>query len=169
MWSDREYRERLRAEGKCTACAGPCESGRTCAKCREQSSRRWVLRGPTYMSWLCMRRRCMQPSHKKFPLYGGRGIRVCPEWNSYLRFRQDMGARPDGMTLDRIDPNGHYEPSNCRWATRAEQARNTRATKLTEEDARQVRCLRGLGISGVWIAELYGVHNSTIYDIARPR
>lgn len=81
---------------------------------------------PTYTSWRAMRRRCRGQNHKDFPQYGGRGIQCCERWDSYANFLADMGERPPGMTLDRIDPNGNYEPSNCRWATAKVQRANQR-------------------------------------------
>lgn len=81
----------------------------------------------TYHSWLAMKKRCHYPAHPAFPIYGGRGVTVCSRWrDSFEHFLADMGERPDGRTLDRIDPYGNYEPGNCRWATPVEQRANQR-------------------------------------------
>lgn len=88
-------------------------------------------RSPTYASWHAMINRChTNPANRQWKNYGGRGISVCNRWrNSFADFLDDMGERPGGTTLDRIDPDGNYEPSNCRWATPTEQARTTRKAK----------------------------------------
>jgi hypothetical protein len=88
-----------------------------------------------HISWVEMRRRCCYPKNKDYRYYGARGISICDRWrHSFENFLADMGPRPTpAHTLDRINVNGHYEPGNVRWATRAEQARNKRPRALQAE------------------------------------
>lgn len=81
---------------------------------------------PTYRSWRAMKDRCTKLDHKDYPRWGARGIKVCDRWlYSFENFYKDMGDRPKGKSLDRINNEGNYEPSNCRWATPMEQSNNT--------------------------------------------
>jgi hypothetical protein len=82
-----------------------------------------------YRAWTGIKERCRNPNNKDFAKYGGRGIKVCERWNKYENFLIDLGRCPPGYSIDRIDNDGDYETSNCRWATLSEQNRNRRPLK----------------------------------------
>jgi hypothetical protein len=105
---------------------------------------------PVYQSWRSMRARCLSPTHKNYKHYGGRGITICERWESYENFRLDMGPKPPGTSLDRINNDGNYEPSNCRWATQDVQVANSRVPRFIEYNG-QTKSMsdwaRSLGLS----------------------
>lgn len=125
----------------------------------ERSSLRFKKHGKSktriYMIWCSMLKRCNNESDKGYKNYGGRGIKVCKRWLKFENFFADMGEKPSGKSLDRIDNDGDYCPENCRWATRKQQARNTRAVALFEMDGKRKSIAE-------W-AELYGISSLRIW------
>ena len=97
---------------------------------------------PEYNIWNLMRNRCLNPNATSYKHYGGRGISLCERWLKFENFYADMGPRPLGLTLDRINVDGDYEPGNCRWATWIEQCRNKRKRKP------KTHCIRGHELKG---------------------
>jgi len=110
-----------------------------------------IIRSRTYRTWMSMRERCNCQSSKDFKNYGRRGVWVCERWKEYNNFLADMGERPPGMSIDRIDNNIGYTPSNCRWATRLQQNRNKRTNRAV-----------GSHPSLTEAAEIYGLRAETI-------
>lgn len=104
-----------------------------------------------YLIWAGMLNRCYVPSNTSYPSYGGRGITVCDRWRDFKAFIEDMGEAPSSNhSIDRIDSNGNYSPDNCRWATRTEQARNTRTNRLLTyqgETLTMIEWAKRLGVS----------------------
>jgi hypothetical protein len=111
---------------------------------RDMISKRKTTHGdsksPEYRAWLQMKRRCLDPSLDSYPNYGGRGIKLYPEWeSSFETFIKDVGRRPSpDHSLDRIDVDGDYVPSNVRWSTRREQQWNKRTSRMVEVDGLMV-------------------------------
>ena len=124
---------------------------------------------PTYRSYASMLDRCTNENSVRWSYYGARGIAVCDRWlGSFTFFLADLGERPEGKTLDRIDGQGHYAPSNCRWATPVTQARNRRSTKLTMQAAREIRRQHASGEGGYrTIAARFGVTFSNVRDVVK--
>ncbi len=112
-----------------------------------------------YNSWLGMKRRCNAVSDVSYKYYGGRGISICTRWNSFVAFLADMGDKPTGTSLDRIDNDGNYEPSNCRWAPHAENCQHRSSSKLTAKD---VKIIRRLSLPQKEIASQFGVSRGLV-------
>ncbi len=109
-------------------------------------------RSPEYYTWMTMKARCCNPKSKSYCYYGARGIVICERWlNSFEFFLADMGKRPSSEhQIDRIDSNGNYEPSNCRWATRKEQGRNKSCVKIITYKGKTLRLPE--------LADLFGIN-----------
>lgn len=116
--------------------------------------RRGSMRSPTLISWENMHHRCRRPGHKSYKKYGGAGISICERWFMFANFLADMGERPKGTTLDRIDGTKGYEPANCRWATPKEQTNNLRTNRKVTLNGRTMNLKQ-------WAEEL-GVSHQTL-------
>ena len=115
---------------------------------------------PLYTVWQGMKRRCYNKGFKQYSSYGGRGIKVCDRWkNSFASFIQDMGERPDGYSIDRIDNDGDYSPENCRWASRRTQSLNRRDTRIVT--------INGVDYKAHVLSELSGLKTDTIMERAK--
>lgn len=115
---------------------------------------------PTYSCWAAMRNRCLNPRGEHYDRYGGRGILVCSRWRKFENFLEDMGERPSpSHSIDRIDTEGNYEPSNCRWADPKEQRRNqSRNRAVVRDDGLRFRTM-------VEAAEQTGANRRCIRDV----
>ena len=121
---------------------------------------------PTHISWQSIRQRINNPSNKDYDAYRSRGIKLCSRWDSFENFYADMGDRPEGMCIDRIDNNGDYTPENCRWATQTQQQQNRSITRLNPVAVKVIRHFYDLGRGIQEIATLHGLPYPTVRDAA---
>lgn len=104
---------------------------KSCGCANHRNYRHGMKNTPLYQAWKGMKTRCQNPNNPKYKDYGGRGIKVCDKWQIFQGFLEDMGpTHKPGLSIDRIDNDGNYEPGNCRWATRIEQQSNTRKNRF---------------------------------------
>ena len=139
---------------------------------REQLTKHGMSCSPTWNSWNSMIHRCMSTYDIGYSNYGGRGISICVQWlgvHGFERFLVDMGERPAGTTLDRIEVNGNYEPANCRWASAKQQARNTRFNAITEPVAAEIKRLAERGAKPSEVAKQLGIAYATAYAVMHGR
>lgn len=102
-------------------------ASKLCIRCRASTHKKSYSN--VYNIWHSMLQRCNNPNDKGYHNYGGRGIKVCTRWHTFINFYDDMGEKPHDKEIDRINNDGNYEPSNCRWATRKENSKNRRNNK----------------------------------------
>jgi hypothetical protein len=141
---------------------------KTCGHTKERHGHAYST---TYQAWAAMITRCTNRKQAGWSRYGGRGISVCEQWmKSFSTFLRDMGERPPGRSLDRIDNSGNYEPRNCRWATRAEQNRNTRRNVWIQSDTGGPELMVDVtNRLGVTQAEIYRrIKNGSLLVVTRP-
>jgi len=126
---------------------------------------------PLYGRWMAMLSRCYNPNSISYRFYGAKDVTVCERWRkSFPSFLADVGEPPGpGYTLDRIDPNGNYEPSNFKWATWTEQGRSRRFHKLSLEKARAIRALSAKGMPCREIADLFDISKSMVREVVHNR
>lgn len=120
---------------------------------------------PLYKMWDGMKRRCRDPKHRDYVNYGARGVTVCDRWDDFWVFLSDMGERPEGCSLDRADNSKGYEPSNCRWATSAQQARNRRTGVVTPQLAEEIKRRAKLGERAGDIARSLAIHYDHVRNV----
>lgn len=131
----------------------------------ERFTKHGMYKSPTYYSWGNMVARCVNPKATAFKDYGGRGVTVCECWLKFENFLADMGECPPGLTIDRKNNNGNYEPGNCRWVDRSTQQLNRRNC-IFDGAIDRVKDLRRFGYTYAAIATYLGLRRGTVWGLA---
>ena len=118
---------------------------------------------PTYKSWSSMKQRCDNPTNKDYINYGGRGITYDPRWKAYSAFREDMGKKPEDLSLDRINNNSNYTKENCKWSTKIEQ-NNNRRDRIRGVERKD----NSSGVPGVFQDKRRGTWYARVYEKGSP-
>lgn len=140
-----------------------------CVRSEKSAARRRTHGGSKsreHLIWKAMRQRCLNSKCPAYANYGGRGIKVCERWHSFAMFLADMGRAPDGLTIERVNNDGPYSPDNCRWATRAEQTRNTRKNRFLTHDGRTLHVSEWARVVGIQRTTIEGrlKRGRTVHD-----
>jgi hypothetical protein len=145
--------------------AWPVKTG-TCPACTKLANQRHYASNPLRITYTAMRQRCYNTNNEFYHRYGGRGITVCDRWldpsTGYAAFVADMGPRPARFSLDRINSDGNYDPSNCRWASAKTQTRNRSNTKISDADIYRVRGLLSEGLTQKQVAAMFNCAQGSI-------
>ena len=142
---------------------------RQCRRCKRASDALYRKKHPEHSAWRSMLCRCNNATDDSYRYYGARGITVCVRWRQFATFLADMGRRPTAKhQIDRIDTDGDYEPSNCRWVTVTENNRNKRCGKLNRSLVRSIIWHHSFGnMSQVDIADAFGISGATAHCVIR--
>lgn len=138
-------------------------------------TKRWTTHGGSrtllYRVWQGLHQRCENPTAQEFEHYGGRGIIVCPDWFEFAPFRDWALTHgyAEGLSIDRVDVNGDYEPANCEWVPLWENTRRQKGCKLDADDVRAIRLALAAGETQRSIARRYGVDQTQVSHIHRRR
>lgn len=135
-----------------------------CGCMNGKASKHGEYQSPIYRAYRNMKDRCNNKNNRAYHRYGGRGIQVCAEWSTYEAFASwsKSNGHAVGLTIDRIDNNGDYKPSNCRWVTQKENSQNTSTVKLCQSDVHVIRSLFAGGWSQSMLAAVFQVNQSQI-------
>lgn len=160
---------------KIMICLLPVRAGGYCSKhynyfyyrtSHKRKKQHRMTKSPEYKSWQSMKSRCLNPKATGYEYWGGRGIKICDRWlNSFENFLADMGKRPEGATLNRIDNDGNYEPQNCKWSFISEQQLNKRIQKNNRSGYKHIHYIDSEQRKKKWVVSIS--YNGKQHNIGR--